>query len=349
MQQDLLRTVKRKRFYGQAFKFAQQAYRNALTTLPAHHPEVFHAIKNLAMINKALGQETLADSLFQKGFQVLKNNFGLSTMRSNSPLDYYGGICYPVEESQAYHNICPRALYIAVNVPERNDGSVVTTNQWDPTREYQRMIFIWEDVLNSQMPRLIATNVLSMVFSKSLLNDFETLINRRLQRFEDKIKMDDLGDVLRKWKSYCQPQGQQAAAVDEETRQDLEGIQSFQKRLRYLQSKQSTKSAELHAEADIPDSGVYLSEGKNLANLPDLTGMIAQPDRRRFIEELFRNKEGDFEELIGSLNSTHDWKDAARHIDNYFEESGVNPYTRTALSFSDLVYSRYFPMVEKGR
>ena len=344
MQQELLKTVKKKRFYSQAFKFAQQAYRNALTTLPASHPEVFHAIKNLAMINKALEQETLADSLFKKGFQVLKNNFGLSTMRSNSPLDYYGGICYPVDESQAYHEICPRALYIAVNVPDRGKAVSTTPNQWDPTREYQRMIFIWEDVLNSQMPRLVATNVLSMVFSKSLLSDFEVLINRRLQAFQGKITMDDLGHVLRSWKTYCQPQGQQTARSDESAVQNAESIRQFQERLLDLQSREEASANDTPAG----DSGVYLSENKTPQDLPDLKNMIAQQDRQRFIEKLFRNRESDFEGLISILNSTPDWKDAARRIDNYFEKSGVNPYTRTALSFSDLVYSRYFPMVEKG-
>ena len=43
------------------------------------------------------------------------------------------------------------------------------------------------------------------------------------------------------------------------------------------------------------------------------------------------------------VNEQTAWKDASVVIDNEFYERGINPYSKEAIMFSDLIYVRFFP------
>ncbi len=77
--------------------------------------------------------------------------------------------------------------------------------------------------------------------------------------------------------------------------------------------------------------------------LEDLHSLITKKQRKKFIKKVFRKDEDRYNAFVDLLNRTADWKTASALIDDYFFEAGINPYSKEALEFSDLVYSRYFP------
>ena len=77
--------------------------------------------------------------------------------------------------------------------------------------------------------------------------------------------------------------------------------------------------------------------------LEDLHNLITPRQRKRFIKKLFRKKESNYKKFVDQLNRIAQWKKASILIDEYFYQAGINPYSKEALEFTDLVYNRYFP------
>ncbi len=77
--------------------------------------------------------------------------------------------------------------------------------------------------------------------------------------------------------------------------------------------------------------------------LEDLNNMIKGRTRKKIIKKLFKKDEQAFNEFIAQLNAISTWKEASRFIDDTFYERNINPYSKEAIMFSDIVYMRYFP------
>ncbi len=77
--------------------------------------------------------------------------------------------------------------------------------------------------------------------------------------------------------------------------------------------------------------------------LEDLNELITGRVRRKTIKKLFKKKEDEFLDFVGRLNILSTWKDASRVIDDEFYERGINPYSKEAIAFSDVIYIRFFP------
>ncbi len=77
--------------------------------------------------------------------------------------------------------------------------------------------------------------------------------------------------------------------------------------------------------------------------LEDLHGMIKGRIRKKIIKKLFKKKENEFVDFVDQLNALATWKDASRVIDDEFYERGINPYSKEAIAFSDIIYMRFFP------
>ena len=76
--------------------------------------------------------------------------------------------------------------------------------------------------------------------------------------------------------------------------------------------------------------------------LVDLQKLIGVDDGSLFLRKLFRNQEIRFRDFINLLNYTPDWDQAFELIDRYFDEAGIDPFSREALLFTTRVYIRYF-------
>ncbi len=77
--------------------------------------------------------------------------------------------------------------------------------------------------------------------------------------------------------------------------------------------------------------------------LENLYTMIKGRARRKIIKKLFQKKEHTFNNFIDKLNAIQTWKEASHFIDDTFYELNINPYSKEAIMFSDIVYMRYFP------
>lgn len=77
--------------------------------------------------------------------------------------------------------------------------------------------------------------------------------------------------------------------------------------------------------------------------LEDLEPMLKGRLRRKTIKKLFRKKEDEFLNFVGRINALQSWKDASHLIDDEFYERGINPYSKEAIAFSDVIYTRFFP------
>ncbi|HQU71517.1 MAG: hypothetical protein KDI06_05710 [Calditrichaeota bacterium] len=86
-------------------------------------------------------------------------------------------------------------------------------------------------------------------------------------------------------------------------------------------------------------------------NLENLTRLVTPKQRKIFIKKIFKKKEAQYNEFVNLINNTPSWKAASNLIDSFFYQQGLNPYSKEALEFSDLIYNRYFPKdisVNKG-
>ena len=77
--------------------------------------------------------------------------------------------------------------------------------------------------------------------------------------------------------------------------------------------------------------------------LEDLNQVIGRKQRKKFIKKMFGKNEQQYLQFIELLNNTPTWKQASVAIDEMFYQTGINPYSKIALEFSDTVYNRYFP------
>ena len=77
--------------------------------------------------------------------------------------------------------------------------------------------------------------------------------------------------------------------------------------------------------------------------LESLANIVTSRQRKRFVKKIFKKREAAYEEFVNLLNNTPTWKHASNLIDTFFYQQGLNPYSKEALEFSDLVYNRYYP------
>jgi hypothetical protein len=85
------------------------------------------------------------------------------------------------------------------------------------------------------------------------------------------------------------------------------------------------------------------SQIKSDKPLEDLNSMVVGRTRKKIIKKLFKKKENEFISFVEMINEQSAWKDASVIIDNEFYERGINPYSKEAIMFSDLIYVRFFP------
>ena len=77
--------------------------------------------------------------------------------------------------------------------------------------------------------------------------------------------------------------------------------------------------------------------------LADLNTMVSGRTRKKIIKKLFKKNENQFMSFINIVNNHSAWKEASVIIDNEFYERGINPYSKEAIMFSDIIYLRFFP------
>ena len=77
--------------------------------------------------------------------------------------------------------------------------------------------------------------------------------------------------------------------------------------------------------------------------MEDINKIVIGRNRKKIVKKLFKKNENEFNSFMDILNSQDNWKEASVIIDEEFYQRGINPYSKEAIMFSDLVYTRFFP------
>ncbi len=218
-----------------------------------------------------------------------------------------------------------------------------------------------------QVNDLLSTRILYMIFSDRNLHDFAKLMDREIKSGTSSLSLSDLEQILSTGKTLAELQQMKSAPapilvdvpdIEEETPQiQVDNIEvpvapEPQIPMEYEPDVEEEEAIEEEEEDTLATDRVS-SAAEQLANLvgdklkgdhlEDLAKIITARQRKRFVKKIFKKQENQYEEFIRLLNSTPTWKHASHLIDSFFYQQGLNPYSKEALEFSDLVYNRYFP------
>jgi len=204
----------------------------------------------------------------------------------------------------------------------------------------------------------IPTDILLAAFEDRNLHEFANLVNKEMADGTEELQLNELEQILRARKTLkeikAKPKPISLEQIEdiEETKPEVavETIEVSEKVEipteeveeeveEYVEGEEefvpSPKAAEALAEV--------VAEKMKGEKLEDLHALITPKQRKKFIKKIFRKNEKQYEQVIGLLNQTPSWKKASIVIDEYFLQANINPYSKEALEFSDLVYNRYFP------
>ncbi len=94
------------------------------------------------------------------------------------------------------------------------------------------------------------------------------------------------------------------------------------------------------------DEGTVEDDGPPTAqNLSDIRVHIDAMLERKVIKKIFARNRGQYEETLEALNKAGSWRDASKVLDELFIRFDVDPYSRTAIRFTDAIYGRYLTTV----
>ncbi len=104
---------------------------------------------------------------------------------------------------------------------------------------------------------------------------------------------------------------------------------------------------ELSHRKDIPNFTIKIHPPKNgekaTKKLQPLRSLFTPNKRKELIKKLYHKNEAEFDNLINELESVHDWQQALKKVDQHFKKFNINLHDRNAVTFTDILYSRYFP------
>lgn len=75
--------------------------------------------------------------------------------------------------------------------------------------------------------------------------------------------------------------------------------------------------------------------------MSDVRTFIDAMLERKVIKKVFQRNRSEYESVLDKLNSAQNWKIASQILDELFVRNSVDPYSRTAIRFTDSVYGRY--------
>ena len=61
------------------------------------------------------------------------------------------------------------------------------------------------------------------------------------------------------------------------------------------------------------------------------------------VKKIFQKNRAEYDAALDRINSAPTWRLASQVLDELFIRYDVDPYSRTAIRFTDSVYGRYLP------
>jgi hypothetical protein len=90
------------------------------------------------------------------------------------------------------------------------------------------------------------------------------------------------------------------------------------------------------------------NSGKSLIT-PDLAFLLTSRQRRKFVRKIFNGNEEDFEKFLALSSNIQTYKDASILLDFYLYKNEVDPSSKEAIDFRNVIYFAYFPNKRKRR
>ncbi|GAB4338615.1 MAG: hypothetical protein Kow0037_22820 [Calditrichia bacterium] len=205
---------------------------------------------------------------------------------------------------------------------------------------------------------LIPLDVLVSMLKDRNLNKYAQLVQVQLNRGLEEISLGDLEVLLSTGELKLETEAAPAEVEDIEKAQVEVHVEDIS-----VVAKPTAEPAEAEVEEEFEEeeeeeeekevAPKTTSAAEQLAefvaqkikgeHLEDLHKLTSKKLRKRFIKHLFKKDETRYVKFMDFLNELPTWKQASAAIDEMFYQAGVNPYSKDALAFTDLVYNRYFP------
>ncbi len=80
---------------------------------------------------------------------------------------------------------------------------------------------------------------------------------------------------------------------------------------------------------------------KKTTHLTDIRKIIDAAEQKKIVKKIFKKNEVAFAKALVELNKMKTWKDAAAYLDEIFIGNDIDPYSKDAERFADIVYNRY--------
>ena len=66
-------------------------------------------------------------------------------------------------------------------------------------------------------------------------------------------------------------------------------------------------------------------------------GLLGRRKKKKVIRRLFNGDAAQYEAFLATLSKARDWTEASLHVDSMFIKNGVDPYSKTAMMFTEVV------------
>jgi len=199
--------------------------------------------------------------------------------------------------------------------------------------------------LKKQNRENISLNDLENILREESLDPLlaETKVEKEATPEETKLRMKEIEDIEESKPTVAVDSieiGEISPQPEVEVEEEEEEEEEIEDETEVIETAPSAKTPARVAD-EMAD--FVASQIKSDQPLHDISTMFTGRTRKKIIKRLFKRKENDFNKFLTQLNDTSAWKDASILIDEEFYERGINPYSKEAIIFSDIVYVRFFP------
>ncbi|NOX37868.1 MAG: hypothetical protein GXO78_10065 [Calditrichaeota bacterium] len=294
---------------------------------------------------------------------LFKDSFTITTMEVYDMLKYFEKFQYYKDALTDYFNL---KYMREISQPqfeeliEAIDKQVFSKNTVETTLQMVKTIVNFLNEGRTPPSDTISLEILLTAFNDRNLSPFVHLVEQEQRAGTQEISLADLEQMLRSGKPLSEVK---AAAEAERKLEEIADIEEEKPEVQVesitvsevtepppvVEEKEEEELLE-EEEEEVEEVGKAAEQLADVVaekikgdHLEDLHKLIKPKQRKKFIKKIFRKNESQYLEFIDLLNRIPDWKKASRTIDEYFMTASINPYSKEALEFSDLVYNRYFP------
>jgi hypothetical protein len=340
----------------------------------------FHIIKFNQLIERAIKLEmnyliephrTLSQFIF-KDHPVVSTIDIYNTLKYFFKYEYYKDAISDYFNTKYLHEISGEQFGQLIS---KIDDNAFQDNRLETTLKTIKSITGFMSEAVSADVQSIELDVLLHAFNDRNLETYEKLIEELKKQGKSEVSLLDLETILREESIAAleEPTEADVAAEKEEIIEVEEGTLTIEAVEDIEDSKpvvevedieldeikpeeivEEEEEEEEEEEVEEPVAAKKANVADDMANfvasqiksdkpLEDLNTMIIGRTRKKIIKKLFNKNENELLSFVNLVNNQSAWKEASGIIDNEFYERGINPYSKEAIIFSDLIYIRFFP------